>query len=89
MIWKELNIDNIGELLYACQENRLANTKGFGLKTQEAIVKAIEFAQANSSKFHYAKAEPVVKNIETLLTKDTRFCTTQRDRPYAPQMRDC
>lgn len=32
VIWKELGIESIGELLYACHENRLAQAKGFGLK---------------------------------------------------------
>ena len=31
-IWKELEIENIGELLYACHENRLIELKGFGGK---------------------------------------------------------
>ncbi|HRB19917.1 MAG TPA: helix-hairpin-helix domain-containing protein, partial [Chitinophagales bacterium] len=34
-LWKELNIESIGELEYACQENRLIELKGFGFKTQE------------------------------------------------------
>ena len=42
-IWKEMGIENIGELYYACNENRLIEAKGFGLKTQEEIRKAIEF----------------------------------------------
>ena len=31
-IWKELGIESPGELLYACNENRLVNYKGFGEK---------------------------------------------------------
>ncbi|RZL32248.1 MAG: DNA polymerase/3'-5' exonuclease PolX, partial [Pedobacter sp.] len=40
-IWHELQIENIGELYYACNENRLIEAKGFGLKTQEEIKKII------------------------------------------------
>jgi len=29
-IWKEMGIESMGELLYACQENRLLHFKGFG-----------------------------------------------------------
>ncbi|MBU2045612.1 MAG: DNA polymerase/3'-5' exonuclease PolX, partial [Bacteroidetes bacterium] len=43
IIWNDLGIENIGELYYACNENRLIEAKGFGLKTQEEIKKAIEF----------------------------------------------
>ena len=34
-IWKEMEIESIGELLYACNENRLLLFKGFGEKTQQ------------------------------------------------------
>jgi len=39
VIWKQLEIDNVGELLYACNENRLVELKGFGLKTQASLKK--------------------------------------------------
>ncbi|SUJ22870.1 DNA polymerase/3'-5' exonuclease PolX [Sphingobacterium spiritivorum] len=39
IIWKELGIESVGELYYACNENRLVEAKGFGLKTQEDIKK--------------------------------------------------
>ena len=55
MIWKEMGIENVGELLYACKENRLAQAKGFGAKTQENILKQIEFMFVSANKFHYAK----------------------------------
>src|SRR5258708_19022100 len=42
-IWKEMEIETMGELLYACQENRLLLYKGFGEKTQQNVREAIEF----------------------------------------------
>ena len=36
-IWKEMELESIGELLYACEENRLTLYKGFGEKTQTNI----------------------------------------------------
>jgi DNA polymerase (family 10) len=57
IIWKELEIEEIGELLYACKENRLAQAKGFGLKTQQSVINQIEFMYASANKFHYAKVE--------------------------------
>lgn len=56
-IWQVLKIDSIGELLYACNENRLVEVKGFGYKIQEQIQKAIQFTMFNAGKFHYATAE--------------------------------
>jgi DNA polymerase (family 10) len=62
-IWKELGIENVGELYYACNENRLIEAKGFGLKTQEEIRKVIEFRMAGNGKFLYAQVEEEVKAL--------------------------
>lgn len=63
VIWKDLGIENIGELYYACNENRLIEAKGFGLKTQEDIIKIIEFRMAAEGKFLYAQAEGLVNTV--------------------------
>jgi DNA polymerase (family 10) len=63
IIWKELGIENVGELYYACNENRLIEAKGFGLKTQEEIKKVIEFRMAGNGKFLYSQLENEVKNL--------------------------
>jgi DNA polymerase (family 10) len=57
IIWHDLGIENTGELYYACNENRLVEAKGFGLKTQDEIRKVIEFRMANTGKFLYAQVE--------------------------------
>src|SRR6201985_3624307 len=58
IIWHDLNIESTGELFYACNENRLVEAKGFGLKTQEEIRKAIEFKMASNGKFLYEQVLP-------------------------------
>ncbi|MGE8429164.1 MAG: helix-hairpin-helix domain-containing protein [Sphingobacterium sp.] len=63
IIWKELEIESVGELLYACNENRLVEAKGFGLKTQEDIKKSIEFSISNKGWFLYAKAFPLAEKF--------------------------
>lgn len=63
IIWKELEIESIGELLYACNENRLIEAKGFGLKTQEEIRKSIEFLQDHQGLLLYAKAEQAAETL--------------------------
>lgn len=74
IIWKELGIDNVGELYYACNENRLIEAKGFGLKTQEEIKKNIEFNIASNGRFLYAKieniAEELLNSLKTELKSD-------------------
>ena len=49
-IWKEMEIESVGELLYACNENRLTLFKGFGEKTQQNVQEAIEYYLAKPGK---------------------------------------
>ena len=67
IIWKTLDIESIGELYYACNENRLIEAKGFGLKTQEEIKKSIEFAMANKGWTLYARAVPSAEAVRQQL----------------------
>jgi DNA polymerase (family 10) len=57
VLWKEMGIDNIDDLQMACRENRIAQTKGFGEKTQQNILDSIQFQQSNAGKYLYAKVE--------------------------------
>lgn len=63
IIWHELGIETVGELYYACNENRLIEAKGFGLKTQEEIAKVIEFRMASNGKFLYAQVDSVAGEL--------------------------
>jgi len=65
VIWKELEIENPGELLYACNENRLLLYKGFGEKTQQNIKDAIEFYLNNIGSYLYAQMEVYAKEADT------------------------
>ncbi len=64
VLWKDLGVESPGELLYACNENRLVELKGFGTKTQDLIRKSIEFKQSNSGKFLYAPVESIALQLE-------------------------
>ena len=68
-IWKEMEIESIGELLYACKENRLKLFKGFGQKTQQGIIETIEFYQHNQGSHLYPHVEQVVPQITAYLEK--------------------
>lgn len=63
-IWKEMGIENIGELLYACHENRLMRYKGFGEKTQANVKESIEFYQKQQGNFLYAQVESLAVELE-------------------------
>jgi DNA polymerase (family 10) len=69
VIWKELGIESIGELLYSCNENRLVELKGFGKKTQDQIKSALEFTLANQGLYHYAALEELEASIHDSLTR--------------------
>jgi DNA polymerase (family 10) len=56
-VWKEMGIESLGELLYACNENRLTLYKGFGEKTQKNVQDAIEFYFRNQGSHLYAEIE--------------------------------
>lgn len=68
-IWKEMEIESIGELLYACQENRLKLYKGFGEKTQQNVIETIEFYLSSQGSYLYPQVEAVEPQITAYLHK--------------------
>ncbi len=62
-IWRELGIESPGELLYACNENRLIEASGFGLKTQSDVKQKIEYFLESQGKWLYARIEPVILEL--------------------------
>lgn len=66
-LWHDLQVESVGELLYACNENRLTALKGFGEKTQAQVKQNIEFKIANNNKFHYAAVEKGALNLITAI----------------------
>lgn len=67
IIWKSLEIETIGELYYACIENRLVEAKGFGLKTQEEIKKLIEFNFSNRGSLLLSNALQLDQELNALM----------------------
>jgi DNA polymerase (family X) len=55
IIWKEMELETLGELLYASKENRLKLYKGFGEKTQQTIIENIEFYLRNQGSFLFSQ----------------------------------
>ncbi len=67
VIWKELEVETPGELLYACEENRLLLYKGFGEKTQQNIKEAIEFYLGNQDRHLYRDIEKYALAADTTI----------------------
>ena len=70
-VWQDLGVESVGELLYACNENRLIELKGFGKKTQEEVRKNAEyFLRSKKSQLWVnvkAEANEVVAHIKKYL----------------------
>jgi DNA polymerase (family 10) len=55
-IYEKLGVATIGELEYACRENRLIGLEGFGEKSQANILKSIEFQKTTQASRLYSEA---------------------------------
>lgn len=63
VLWKELGIESGHELKEAANSGLVAKLKGFGEKTQESIIAALAFKEANANKLHYAEAEQLAERV--------------------------
>lgn len=70
ILMQELEILSVGELEYACRENRLLTLPGFGTRTQENILKGIASLTAYAGKYLAetvrAEAEKIVEALRTV-----------------------
>ncbi len=63
LIWQELEIETVEDLFDACRQNRLVEVSGFGYKTQQTILAAIEFSYGARGKFHLARVMPYAESF--------------------------
>jgi len=77
-IWREMEVETLGELLYACEENRLTLYKGFGEKTQQSVKEGIEFYLGTQGNYLYQQIESYASNVHDKLNNefDTEFILT-------------
>jgi DNA polymerase (family X) len=86
-LWQDLGVESLGELEYSIQENRLSLLKGFGEKTQESILKQIEFLNSNKGKLLYYKAQFISQEFIKILNSkfpDSAFEPTGELRRMMP-----
>lgn len=62
-LYKELGINSIEELETAAKEGRIARLEGFGEKTEENIIKAIEIAKKGKERLPLGVALPIAREI--------------------------
>ena len=63
VLWKELGLTSTHELMEACQSGKVAQTKGFGEKTQETIIQSLLFKASTSGKWLYADIEETIDSL--------------------------
>ncbi|MBI1223658.1 MAG: DNA polymerase/3'-5' exonuclease PolX [Bacteroidetes bacterium] len=68
-IWKILGVETIGELRYACNENRLVELKGFGEKTQEDLRQKLDYFQKSQGKHLFADLDGRANELMEQISK--------------------
>ncbi len=87
VIWKKMGIETPGELLYACNEDRLTRYKGFGAKTQEKIRKAIEYYLQSLG--YYLYQEALAFSEDFIKFKDKNWGKSNLFSPTGDLRRQC
>ncbi len=62
-VFEKLDISTVGELEYACRENRLSTLPGFGEKLQANILRSIEFKKTTQESRLYSEALPIAEEL--------------------------
>ena len=68
-IVQELGVRSLGELEYACHENRLAALPGFGEKLQMRVLEGVHFLNSHAGQRRWADVIPLVEEVEKLLQR--------------------
>jgi DNA polymerase (family X) len=66
MLFHDLHISSIGELEYACQENRLTGLPGFGAKSQQRIKTALANLRRYAGLFRLGDLLPLAESLAVL-----------------------
>jgi DNA polymerase (family 10) len=69
VLWRIAKIDTVEALLNACKKNELVGMPGFGLKTQQNIIQAIEADRTHRNSFHYATVADDANALVLILQK--------------------
>ncbi len=69
----KLEISDIGELEYACKENRLKTLEGFGQKSQEKILRGIDLKKLYKDKHLFSDALETANDVAGILKSSNIF----------------
>ena len=77
VIYDKLGISTLGELEYACLENRLRDLQGFGQKSQDKVLQGIELRKKYTERFLLPVAEVEAQKILLYLNMNTKLKSLQ------------
>ncbi|MEC7109622.1 MAG: DNA polymerase/3'-5' exonuclease PolX [Planctomycetota bacterium] len=69
VLYNELDVQSLEDLAEACRNDKVKNLKGFGAKTQQAILDGIQIAAAANERIYWATADELVQRLRTHLKK--------------------
>ncbi|UYZ59128.1 DNA polymerase/3'-5' exonuclease PolX [Hymenobacter latericus] len=72
VLWRELGVETIDALREAAEQNRVAALKGFGAKTQDAILQALEFTAQSQGKLLISQGQALGAQLVALLQEAVR-----------------
>ena len=75
-LWRELGLETIEQLREAAETDQVSQLKGFGKKTQDSILEALEFAGQSKGKLLYPQAEKLADELAH--GSCARACTPSR-----------
>jgi DNA polymerase (family X) len=100
VLFKELGIETLEQLRVACEAQQIRNLKGFGAKTEEAILKGLSIAAQGDLRTKWAVADAIViavidhmrshKGIKQIETAGSyrRCCETIGDLDFLIEAKD-
>ena len=84
MLFDELHITSLGELEYACRENRLVALPGFGAKSQEKIKAGLASLKRYAGLFRLGDLLPLAESLAARWRSVPGILRTRGGRPGAP-----
>ncbi len=66
-LWRDAGIESPDQLREAAEAGRVATLKGFGAKTQESILAALEFTDQSAGKLLFSQAEQLANDLTARL----------------------
>lgn len=70
VIWRDFGIDTLQDLRLACESGEIAKIKGFGEKTQQAILESLAFLENQTGKLRMDKADALANMLRDVFEKE-------------------